>query len=72
MSLLLIGDSQIGRVWRLVSNDREIFRTGSFVSVIKDSQRIDAIGAINAQVIMLLYFWSIIERFPFFVWLDVY
>ena len=52
--LLLLADSQIGRVWRLVANDREVFRQGSFVSVLRDAQRIDAIGAITAQVCLYL------------------
>lgn len=49
--LLLLGDSQVGRVWRHVCNDREVLRQGSFALVLNESQRVDAIGAINAQVI---------------------
>lgn len=59
--LLLLAHSQVGRVWRLVSNDREVFRQGSYVSVLKDSQRVDAIGSITAQVILLSWF---VHRIP--------
>lgn len=38
-------------MWRLVSNDREVFCQGTNTSVVKDAQRIDAVGAITSQVI---------------------
>ena len=50
MSLLILADSQIERVWRNVRQNREILRTAEFVPVKRFNQMHDGFKAMKATV----------------------
>ena len=51
MSLLIIADSQVERVWRNVRQNREMLRTATYIPVKRISQLPDGVKAMTAQVI---------------------
>ena len=53
MSLLILADSQIERVWRSVRQDREILKTAEFVPVKRFNQMHDGFKAMKATVRLL-------------------
>ena len=53
MSLLVLADSQIERVWRSVRQDREILKTAEFVPVKRFNQMHDGFKAMKATVRLL-------------------
>ena len=56
MSLLVLADSQIERVWRSVRQDREILKTAEFVPVKRFNQMHDGFKAMKATVRLPLMF----------------
>ena len=50
MSLLILADSQVERVWRNVRQNRELLRTATYVPVKRISQLQDGVRAMTAQV----------------------
>ena len=53
MSLLILADSQIERVWRSVRQDRDILKTAEFVPVKRFNQMHDGFKAMKATVRLL-------------------
>ena len=51
MSLLIIADSQVERVWRNVRQNREMLRTATYIPVKRIGQLQDGVRAMTAQVI---------------------
>ena len=52
MSLLIIADSQVERVWRNVRQNREMLRTATYIPVKRIGQLQDGVRAMTAQVII--------------------
>ena len=50
MSLVIIGDSQVERVWRNVRQNREILQTAVYAPVKRFAQLHDGLKAMSAQV----------------------
>ena len=55
MSLLILADSQVERVWRNVCQNRELLRTATYVPVKRIGQLHDGARAMTAQVCFLVY-----------------
>ena len=54
MSLLLLGDSNVERIWLQVRNNREMLRTATFVAVKRLDQLTSGYQALNSSVILEL------------------
>ena len=52
MSLLLLGDSNVERIWLQVRNNREMLRTATFVAVKRLDQLTSGYQALNSSVIL--------------------
>ena len=55
MTLLLLGDSQLERVWASVRNNREGYRSGVFIPVKNFSQMINGFQGMSASVSCFVY-----------------
>ena len=55
MSLLILADSQVERVWRNVRNNRELLRTATYVPVKRIGQLHDGVKSMTAQVRFYIY-----------------
>ena len=55
MSLLILADSQVERVWRNVRQNRELLRTAIYAPVKRLSQLQDGIRVMTAQVCVSFY-----------------
>ena len=54
MTLLVLGDSQVSRVWSAVKANRECLRTGSYEAVKNRDALIPALGGIGEKVCMFI------------------
>ena len=52
MSLLLLGDSNVERIWLQVRNNREMLRTATFVAVKRLDQLTSGYQALNSSVML--------------------
>ena len=52
MSLLLLGDSNVERIWLQVRNNREMLRTATLVAVKRLDQLTSGYQALNSSVIL--------------------
>ena len=63
MTLLVLGDSQVSRVWSAVKANRECLRTGSYEAVKNRDALMPALGGIGEKVCI-----SFIYLFSYFSW----
>ena len=55
MTLLVLGDSQVSRVWSAVKANRECLKTGSYEAVKNRDALMPALGGIGEKVCINLY-----------------
>ena len=55
MSLLILADSQVERVWRNVRNNWELLQTATYVPVKRLGQLHDGVRSMTAQVRFYVY-----------------
>ena len=54
MSLLLLGDSNVERIWLNVRNNRELLRTGLFIAVKRFDQLSSGFQAVTSSVSIII------------------
>ena len=54
MSLLVLGDSQIDRIWRNVRQNRELLRTATYAPVKNFAQLGDGFKTLTASVMIVI------------------
>ena len=77
MTLLVLGDSQVSRVWSAVKANRECLRTGSYEAVKNRDAIMPALGGIGEKVcirFIYLFIWvaRLILRLRDFFTMDFY
>ena len=55
MTLLVLGDSQVSRVWSAVKANRECLKTGSYEAVKSRDALMPALGGIGEKVCIIYY-----------------
>ena len=60
MTLLVLGDSQVSRVWSAVKANRECLRTGSYEAVKNRDAIMPALGGIGEKVCIRFFFFLFI------------
>ena len=64
MTLLVLGDSQVSRVWSAVKANRDCLRTGSYEAVKNRDAIMPALGGIGEKVcIRFIYLYGLIDIF---------
>ena len=76
MTLLVLGDSQVSRVWSAVKANRECLRTGSYEAVKNRDAIMPALGGIGEKVCIrfFLFIWVarlILRLKDFFKWIFI-
>ena len=78
MTLLVLGDSQVSRVWSAVKANRECLRTGSYEAVKNRDAIMPALGGIGEKVCIRFFFYLfiwvarlILQLKDFFKWIFI-